>query len=63
MNQANLIKTAKRSCGWFTTPCEGELVYCTHPDNKCRDEGNCHVDDCPILSHMKELYKAQKSLG
>ena len=37
------------TCDYYTEPCNGELVWCTHPDNKCRTEGNCHIDCCPKI--------------
>ena len=52
--------TSKSQCGWYSEPCDGELVWCTNPDNKCDTEGNCTQQDCPILDHIKELNEAGK---
>lgn len=52
MNYEQLNTIAQLECDNYTTPCDGELVWCNHPDNKCQTEGNCHPDDCPRLAEM-----------
>lgn len=42
-----------KECEHYTTPFDGELVWCTHPDNKDRYEGNCHVKTCPLIETTK----------
>lgn len=54
--------TGKCCCGYYTAPFEGELVWCTHPDNKNQLEGNCQPDSCPIKEHIDELTEAREIL-
>jgi hypothetical protein len=39
-------------CEHFAEPCDGELVYCTHPDNSDKDHvGNCTSFLCPLCTN------------
>ena len=42
-------------CSFYTEPCDGELIWCTHQANDSLDEGNCQPIFCPILKEIHDL--------
>jgi len=46
-----------KKCEYYTTPCDGDLVWCEHPRNKSRNEGNCTTKDCPLIENTPEEYQ------
>jgi len=40
--------TSPYPCEYYTEPNDGELQYCTHPENKVDEEGNCRSSICPV---------------
>ena len=49
-----LREIASWNCDYFSKPCNEELVWCKHQENKNKNEGNCQPDDCPIIKEMTE---------
>lgn len=39
-----------KNCRYYSEPVKGELTFCYNKENKNQDEGNCTVENCPLIS-------------
>jgi len=68
MNRNELSKEqfkniAKCCCGYYTEPCDKQLVWCINPNNNNQLESNCQLNDCPIIETINNIFMCKTKVG